>query len=60
MMRRLILLIVAFVIPALPAMAIDPTCGMQVDIATARWTVEKDGQTYYFCAPGCRKAFLAA
>ena len=46
--------------PALPAMAIDPTCGMQVDIATARWTVEKDGQTYYFCAPGCRKAFLAA
>ena len=40
--------------------AIDPMCGMQVDIASARWTAEKDGQTYYFCAPGCRKAFLAA
>jgi xanthine dehydrogenase accessory factor len=47
--------------PSLPprATAIDPICGMQVDIATAKWTAEKDGQTYYFCAPGCRKAFLA-
>jgi xanthine dehydrogenase accessory factor len=41
-------------------LAIDPICGMQVDVATARWTAERDGQTYYFCAPGCRKAFLAA
>jgi xanthine dehydrogenase accessory factor len=40
--------------------AIDPICGMQVDVATARWTAERDGQTYYFCAPGCRKAFLAS
>lgn len=39
-------------------MATDPVCGMQVDIATAKWTAEKDGQTYYFCAPGCRRAFL--
>jgi xanthine dehydrogenase accessory factor len=45
--------------PPPPATAIDPICGMQVDIATARWTTEKDGQTYYFCAPGCRRAFLA-
>jgi xanthine dehydrogenase accessory factor len=43
-----------------PAAAIDPTCGMEVEIATARWTAERDGLTYYFCAPGCRKAFLAA
>ena len=42
------------------ATAVDPICGMDVDIATARWTAEKDGQTYYFCAPGCRKTFLAA
>jgi xanthine dehydrogenase accessory factor len=42
------------------ASATDPICGMAVDIATARWTAEKDGQTYYFCAPGCRSAFLAA
>jgi len=39
--------------------AVDPICGMQVDIATARWSAEREGQTYYFCAPGCRKAFLA-
>jgi xanthine dehydrogenase accessory factor len=40
--------------------AIDPICGMEVEIATARWTAERDGQTYYFCAPGCRRAFLTA
>jgi YHS domain-containing protein len=40
--------------------AIDPICGMEVDIASAKWTAEKDGQTFYFCAPGCRRAFLAA
>ena len=40
--------------------AIDPICGMQVDVASARWTAERDGQMYYFCAPGCRKAFLAS
>jgi xanthine dehydrogenase accessory factor len=43
-----------------PATAVDPICGMQVDIAAAKWTAERDGQTYYFCAPGCRRAFLAA
>ena len=48
------------VVPQPPANAIDPICGMTVDIATAKWTAEKDGQTYYFCAPGCRRAFLAA
>jgi xanthine dehydrogenase accessory factor len=47
-------------LPEPAATAIDPICGMTVDIATARWTAEKDGQTHYFCAPGCRKAFLAA
>jgi xanthine dehydrogenase accessory factor len=45
---------------AAPETAVDPICGMLVDIATAKWTTERDGQTYYFCAPGCRKAFLAA
>jgi xanthine dehydrogenase accessory factor len=41
-----------------PAFAIDPICGMRVDVASARWTAERAGETYYFCAPGCRKAFL--
>jgi xanthine dehydrogenase accessory factor len=40
--------------------AIDPICGMEVDIASARWSAEKDGQTYYFCAPGCRKNFMSS
>lgn len=37
--------------------AIDPICGMTVDIATAHYTVERDGQTYYFCSAGCKATF---
>jgi YHS domain-containing protein len=40
-------------------MAKDPVCGMEVDEATARHTTQYEGQTYYFCAPGCKKAFEA-
>ena len=40
-------------------MAKDPVCGMDVDPSTARHTSEHKGQTSYFCAPGCRKAFEA-
>jgi len=39
--------------------ATDPICGMEVDRASARWTAERDGAVFYFCAPACRKAFLA-
>ena len=38
-------------------MAKDPVCGMDVDEATSMHTAQRDGQTYYFCAPGCKKAF---
>lgn len=38
-------------------MAIDPVCKMEVDEATAQWTSEYQGQTYYFCAPGCKASF---
>jgi YHS domain-containing protein len=38
-------------------MAIDPVCKMEVDEATAQWKTDYQGQTYYFCAPGCQKAF---
>jgi xanthine dehydrogenase accessory factor len=41
------------------AEAIDPICGMTVDIATARFTAERDGVTYYFCCPACKKQFEA-
>jgi len=36
----------------------DPVCGMPIDPRTATRTAEFQGQTYYFCAPGCRKSFL--
>jgi YHS domain-containing protein len=38
-------------------MARDPVCGMDVDEQTAAATAEYQGTTYYFCAPGCKKAF---
>jgi len=38
-------------------MATDPVCGMDVDEATAKHKTEYKGETYYFCAPGCKKAF---
>ncbi len=38
-------------------MAIDPVCGMEVDEKSAAATYEYKGQTYYFCAPGCKAAF---
>ena len=37
----------------------DPVCGMAVDPATAGERAEYQGRTYYFCAGGCRAAFLA-
>lgn len=38
-------------------MAIDPVCNMEVDEATAEWKSEYEGQTYFFCAPGCKVSF---
>ncbi len=37
--------------------ATDPVCGMMVDTQTGKFKSEYQGQTYYFCAPGCKKAF---
>jgi xanthine dehydrogenase accessory factor len=48
-------------VPAAPAVefteAVDPVCGMTVDVGSARHTVDHEGTTYYFCAPGCARAF---
>lgn len=38
-------------------MAIDPVCGMHVNEESAAATYEYKGETYYFCAPGCKAAF---
>ena len=40
-----------------PHVAIDPVCGMEVEVVSARWISEHQGETYYFCAPGCKAAF---
>jgi len=42
------------------AEAIDPICGMTVDIATARYSSERNGQTFYFCSAGCQSSFEAS
>ncbi len=41
------------------AEAIDPICGMTVDIATAAYKTERNGQMYYFCCAGCQAKFEA-
>jgi cobaltochelatase CobN len=38
---------------------LDPVCLMDVDPPTARWKTEYGGRTVYFCAPSCKKQFLA-
>lgn len=38
-------------------MTIDPVCGMEVDEKTTDMKSEYKGDTYYFCAKGCKKAF---
>ncbi len=35
----------------------DPVCGMDIDPKTAAGNSEYQGQTYYFCSLGCKKAF---
>ncbi len=35
----------------------DPVCGMMVDSETAEYKSDYQGTTYYFCAPGCKRAF---
>ncbi len=39
-------------------MATDPVCQMKVPVdKPGGGTFEHQGATYYFCGPGCRKAF---
>jgi Cu+-exporting ATPase len=41
------------------AKAIDPVCGMSVQIGGAKHQVEHGGRTWYFCGARCREKFLA-
>jgi YHS domain-containing protein len=40
-------------------LAVDPVCGMSVDVRTAVATVERDGTTYFFCAERCARKFVS-
>jgi xanthine dehydrogenase accessory factor len=42
-----------------PGEAIDPVCGMAVEIAGARHVAGYGGQDYYFCCPACKRKFAA-
>jgi len=35
----------------------DPVCGMEIDPQQAAAHAEHQGQTIYFCSPGCKTAF---
>jgi xanthine dehydrogenase accessory factor len=45
--------------PAAPALAVDPVCGMTVQIEGARHVLERDGEVFHFCCPGCLATFEA-
>jgi xanthine dehydrogenase accessory factor len=44
-------------VPAAAAEALDPVCGMTVDVATARYRSDAGGQTSYFCCRHCQDTF---
>ena len=37
--------------------ALDPVCGMTVDLAAARHVTDWQGQRFAFCAASCKRAF---
>jgi xanthine dehydrogenase accessory factor len=43
----------------MPEVATDPVCRMDVDVSTAKYKSDFQGQTFYFCAAGCLRAFEA-
>lgn len=42
---------------AAPRTAVDPVCGMTVEMEGARFVAEHDGAAFYFCCPACKKVF---
>jgi xanthine dehydrogenase accessory factor len=42
-----------------PGEAIDPVCGMTVEVAGARHVAGYSGRDYYFCCPACERKFEA-
>src|SRR5918993_748574 len=44
---------------ARPEEAVDPVCGMTVEVAGARHVAGYSGRDYYFCCLGCKRKFEA-
>jgi xanthine dehydrogenase accessory factor len=42
---------------AAPVQALDPVCGMTVQVSSAHHRFQHEGRTYYFCAAGCQREF---
>ncbi|HEU0317297.1 MAG TPA: YHS domain-containing protein, partial [Solirubrobacteraceae bacterium] len=42
-----------------PTTAVDPVCGMTVVVDADTPRTEHDGETVYFCRPGCKETFEA-
>jgi len=40
-----------------PEYRVDPVCGMSVAVDDSNHPFEHEGETYYFCCPGCRYSF---
>lgn len=46
--------------PAAPAsLAVDPVCGMTVAAVASTPSLERNGETFYFCCEGCKATFEA-
>ena len=43
--------------PSEPKVAIDPICGMSVDVETAKYTSVVNNETFYFCCLSCKATF---
>lgn len=42
-----------------PTLAADPVCGMTVAVVASTPSLERDGETLYFCSEGCKTRFEA-
>ncbi len=45
--------------PTSPKLAVDPVCGMTVAAVAGTPSLERDGETIYFCCDGCKAKFEA-
>jgi xanthine dehydrogenase accessory factor len=43
--------------PPAPATVVDPICGMTVVAVAGTQSVQREGETLYFCSEGCRRTF---